>query len=226
MRRWTRPAAALLTLALLATAFVRLGPWLVVDDPLAKATAVVVLNGELPRSREAARLYHEGWAPEIWLTQRPDVATDAPSALRGDLVDSGTRDSIRVLLALGVTRAAIHVLPGAIAGTRDELRLAAEELRRRGEQAVILVTSRAHTRRTRWLWWLTVGDAPVARVRGARETSTLTRWWESGEERWHVGHEVAGLLWAPVEAVGARLNGRRPPSGPRAAEPAGAAVGR
>jgi len=45
------------------------GRWLVVEDPLVKARAIVVLSGAMPlRAIEAGKLYREGYAPEIWLT--------------------------------------------------------------------------------------------------------------------------------------------------------------
>src|SRR5271168_3297338 len=46
-----------------------LGRWLVVEDPLEKAQAIVVLSGDMPlRASEAAKLYREGYAPSVWLT--------------------------------------------------------------------------------------------------------------------------------------------------------------
>jgi uncharacterized SAM-binding protein YcdF (DUF218 family) len=55
--------------------FFGIGRWLVVEDPLEKAQAIVVLNGRLPvRAVEAARLYRAGYAPEIWLTRTKEPA--------------------------------------------------------------------------------------------------------------------------------------------------------
>ena len=72
MRRFV-PAAAgiLIVIALLVFACLRhLGEWLVVDDPLQKSTAIVVMGGGVPfRAMEAARIFHEGWAPKLWLTR-------------------------------------------------------------------------------------------------------------------------------------------------------------
>src|SRR5260370_41882838 len=56
-------------LVLAAVIFFGLGRWLVVEDPLVKAQAIVVLSGAMPlRAIEAAKLYREGYAPKIWLT--------------------------------------------------------------------------------------------------------------------------------------------------------------
>ena len=62
----------LVMLALMAGAafwaFRKVGRWLVDPDPLQHARAIVVLSGRLPfRSMEAAEVYRQGWAPEVWL---------------------------------------------------------------------------------------------------------------------------------------------------------------
>src|SRR6266704_6021266 len=69
-RRWIIVAAAASSLAALAlAAFSSVGRWLVVEDPLAKARAIAVLSGRMPvRAMEAAKLYRQGYAPEVWLT--------------------------------------------------------------------------------------------------------------------------------------------------------------
>jgi len=46
------------------------GAYLVVEDVLEPASAIVVLGGRAPlRTLEAARLYKDGWAPRIVLNQ-------------------------------------------------------------------------------------------------------------------------------------------------------------
>jgi hypothetical protein len=46
-----------------------IGQWLMVADPLEPAKAIVVLSGRVPfRALEAASIYREGLAPEVWLT--------------------------------------------------------------------------------------------------------------------------------------------------------------
>src|SRR5260370_6839736 len=49
--------------------FFGVGRWLVVEDPLEKARAIAVLSGRMPlRAIEAAKLYRQGYAPEVWPT--------------------------------------------------------------------------------------------------------------------------------------------------------------
>lgn len=46
------------------------GAYLVVEDALQPASAILVLNGESPlRALEAAKIYKEGWAPKVILNQ-------------------------------------------------------------------------------------------------------------------------------------------------------------
>ena len=64
--------ASLVVLGFLAAAtvwaFRNLGRWLVVDDTLQPARAIVVLSGLIPfRAMEAAEIYCQGRAPEIWM---------------------------------------------------------------------------------------------------------------------------------------------------------------
>jgi len=66
-RLWVAAAGFLLLAALFA--FINVGRWLSVEDPLEKADAIAVLSGRMPgRALEAARIYKGGYAPEVWLT--------------------------------------------------------------------------------------------------------------------------------------------------------------
>jgi uncharacterized SAM-binding protein YcdF (DUF218 family) len=52
--------------AAVAWGVMRLGQWLVVEDPLATAYAIVVLSGRMPeRAMEAARLYQHDFAARV-----------------------------------------------------------------------------------------------------------------------------------------------------------------
>src|SRR5215472_4631170 len=58
-------------------AFLNAGSWLIREDPLAPAQAVVVLSGGLPdRALAAAEIFERGQAREVWLThpQQPGAA--------------------------------------------------------------------------------------------------------------------------------------------------------
>ena len=58
------------------------GRWLIVCDPLQRSTAIAVMGGELPyRAMEAAAIYRQGWAPEVWVSH-DDLDADVDSAMR------------------------------------------------------------------------------------------------------------------------------------------------
>src|SRR5712692_2840993 len=135
-------------LVLAAVILFGLGRWLVVEDPLVKAQAIVVLSGAMPlRAIEAAKLYREGYAPEIWLT----YSTEPGETLEEMGIPFSGEDYYNklVLIHEGVPPGAIHVLEPPIVNTADEIKVAAAALARGKGEAVILVTTKAHTRRVR-----------------------------------------------------------------------------
>jgi len=122
------------------------GHWLVVTDPLVHAQAVVVLSGHVPfRAMEAASIYRQGWAPEVWLTKTIRPAEEGALAQLGIGVVRGETYNREVLERLGVP-------PDAIRNTEEEVQLIAHELKRAGGERVILVTSKPHTRRVKTIW--------------------------------------------------------------------------
>src|SRR5438309_8007775 len=109
--------------------FFGIGRWLVAEDPLGKARAIVVLSGAMPmRAIEAAKLYREGYAPEVWLnhsTEPGETLEEMGIPFTGeDLYNS------LVLIHEGVPAEAIHVLEPPIVNTADEIRVVASALAR------------------------------------------------------------------------------------------------
>jgi len=198
-RRWIIVAAAASSLAALAlAAFSSVGRWLVVEDPLAKARAIAVLSGRMPvRAIEAAKLYRQGYAPQVWLTRsvEPGESLQAMGlAYAGEEVYSA-----RVLIHEGVPAEAIHVLAPPIVNTADEVRAVSAALAQDQDRSVILVTSKTHTRRVRLLWRKLAPRNCRAMVRAAREDPFDPRhWWRSSGDALEVVREVLGLLnaWA------------------------------
>jgi uncharacterized SAM-binding protein YcdF (DUF218 family) len=120
--------------------------WLVREDPLTEATAIAVLSGNIPtRALEAARLYHDGYAKEIWLTH-PCAHADVLEVL-GIYYSRGSDFNVWVLWEQGVPAKAIHVLDAPIVNTAEELDVISAALKAAGGQRVIVVTNKAHTRR-------------------------------------------------------------------------------
>jgi uncharacterized SAM-binding protein YcdF (DUF218 family) len=196
-----RLVAAVLAVALVVAGlglFLGVGRWLVAEGPLEKAQAIVVLSGGIPiRAIEAARLYHAGYAPEIWLT-RP-VQPDASLAPMGIPNSGEDFFNARVLEHEGVPSGAIHVLEPAINNTVDEVRATAAELFGEHGSVVIIVTTKAHTRRVGRLWRQLAADRGRAVVRATpADPFDAAHWWRSTHDALDVVREVLGLLnaWA------------------------------
>lgn len=178
--------------------FLAVGRWLVVEDPLEKARAIVVLSGAMPiRAVEAAKLYREGYAPEIWLTHSAE-----PAATLGEMGISFAGEdyyNTRVLMHEGVPAGTIRVLDPPIVNTADELNAIAVALAKEKDRTAILVTTKAHTRRVRLLWKRLGSGRGSAIVRGSSADSfDPWRWWRTTSDALDVVREVLGLMnaWA------------------------------
>ncbi len=180
------------------------GKWLVREDPLQQATAIVVLSGNIPtRALEAAELYHQGYAKEIWLTH-PDPHDDALKLL-GISHPSEDDFNIRVLRRAGVPAKAIHVLETPIINTVEELEVISESLKEKGGQRVIVVTNTSHTRRVHILWDKFFASRGQLITHGIPDDDYVAdHWWRDSGSMSQVTHEVMGICnaWAglPVQA--------------------------
>jgi uncharacterized SAM-binding protein YcdF (DUF218 family) len=191
-------AVVLASVFLAVVCFLGVGRWLVVEDPLAKAQAIAVLSGGMPiRAKEAAKLYREGYAPEIWLTH----STEPGETLATMSIPFEGEDyyNARVLIHEGVPSGAIHVLEPPIVNTADEIKVIASALAREKDRTVIVVTTKAHTRRVRLLWRKAASGRGNAIVRAASgDPFDAPRWWRHTGDALDVVREVLGLLnaWA------------------------------
>ena len=182
-----------------------IGQWLMVADPLEPAKAIVVLSGRVPfRAMEAAAIYGDGLAPEVWLTNEAISPEEQALGRMGVAVVRGEAYNREVLERLGVKPEAIRLLGDSVWNTADEVRLIAAELRRVGGDRVIIVTSKVHSRRVRATWAAIVGASPKAIIRYAREEPYGRRnWWRNTRDALDVSREVFGLMnvWAglPVQ---------------------------
>lgn len=175
-----------------------LGRWLVVNAPLEKADAILVLSGGLPeRALEAARIYKQGFAPQVWLTHSTEPGATLEKYAVGytgeDVYDK------RLLMHEGVPESAIRVLEPPVVNTADEVRVAGSELRKQPLRKIIIVTSKVHTRRARTIWRRIAGGDGTAIVRAASDDQfDAGRWWQTTTGALDVLREVLGLLnaWA------------------------------
>ncbi len=186
--------------------FFGVGRWLVAEDPLGKASAILVLSGALPmRAVEAAKLYREGYAPEVWLTH----STEPAETLEEMGIRFAGEDHYNALVLIheGVPAEAIQILAPPIVNTADEIKVAASALARAKGDAVILVTTKVHTRRVGLLWRRLASGQGRAIVRGASADPFDPRhWWRSTTDALDVVREVLGVLnaWAGLPLHPAR----------------------
>lgn len=124
-----------------------LATYLIVERPLERADAIIVLSGSAvfrERTKLAAELYKRGVAPRIFITDdggRAGWLDQEQTNLPFD--DLEKRD----LIAKGVPVEAITVLPGVVSGTDDEAKAAAAQIDRDPIRSLLVVTSAYHSRR-------------------------------------------------------------------------------
>ncbi len=202
LRHWRtrRLVLGLLGAALLCALlfFLFVGRWLVLEDPLEKAQAIVVLSGRMPlRAMEAAKLYREGYAPKVWLTH----SAEPGASLKAMGVSFIGEDvyNVQVLMHEGVPADAIHLLEPPIINTADELAAVSTALAEEKGGTAIIVTSKVHTRRVRILWNRLAAGRGRALVRAASDDPfEPRRWWRTTGDALDVVREFLGILnaWA------------------------------
>jgi len=170
------------------------GRWLVVEDPLEKTQAIVVLSGRMPlRALEAAKLYRDGYAPKIWLTHSTE-----PGATLGAMGISYSGEeayNVQVLKHEGVPADAIQVLEPPIVNTADELEAVSAALTQEKNKTIIIVTSKVHTRRVRILWHRIAKGRGQAIVHAASDDPFVPgKWWRTTGDALDVVREFLGIL--------------------------------
>ena len=182
----------------LLTVFLNLGRWLIVEDPLTHAAAIAVLSGRMPaRALEAARIYHTGYAPEVWLTHSIE-----PGATLAELSVPYTGEDIYnklILIHEGVPESAIRIIAPPIVNTSDEILSIGQNLQQQTDRKVIIVTSKVHTRRAKSLWNRLSAKSGQAIIRGVSDDPfDPAHWWRNTSDVLDVVREMLGLLnvWA------------------------------
>ena len=201
-RAWIA-AAALVVIIAAAWAIRGVGQWLVVQDALEPAQAIVVLSGRMPvRAREAAEIYREGFAAQVWIT-RPASPEEELRQMGIGFVGEEFYNQ-RVLIQLGVPTDAIRVLDKPVINTEQEVLEISDALRQEGGSKVIVVTTKPHTRRVKAIWKRLVGNSPRLMVRYASQDGyDGAHWWRHTSDALDVVRELLGLAnaWAgfPVQ---------------------------
>ena len=174
-RCWLLGAAWLLRAPLLTG----LAKTWVVDEPLEKADAIVIL-GSRPdlRAIEAARLYHQGLAPKILYM---DVKL-SPSSEIG-IIPSEREQTRRLLLSNNVPESALTAIGNSVSSTYDVSLAVRDWTARTSLHSIIIPTDLSHTRRARWVFRkeLSELDAQV-RVHAIQPKEySVSNWWQHEE---------------------------------------------
>ncbi len=173
------------------------GAYLVVEDVLEPASAIVVLGGRAPlRALEAARLYKDGWAPKIILNQALRRETFyALSSLGIDLVEEYQCER-EALLHSGVPEDAIMVIEEEVENTLAELRAVLRSFYPPKETTLIIVTSNYHTRRTAAIWNHLTDGQVKGLIQWSRSDPSFdtTTWWKNRNSIKYLVNEYMGLI--------------------------------
>jgi len=177
--RWAVAAGITIALTpLIAWAAARL---LVVNSPLQKADAIVVMSGSATfqeRARHAAALYNEGRAPGIVLTNDHLKSSWSPDEQRNPYYCERSRDELR---RAGVPDEKIAVIIVPITGTYDEAVRLKEYAETQQLRSLLVVTSSYHSRRAFWtfrrVFQGTGKSIGIDPAEPGRETPGAATWW-------------------------------------------------
>ncbi|HXQ72262.1 MAG TPA: YdcF family protein [Pyrinomonadaceae bacterium] len=134
---------------------------LIIEAPLARADAIVVLGGSAnyqERAREAARLLREGRAPIILLTNDNLRGPWSSVEQRNPFFYERSFDEIE---NAGVPADKIDVLMQPVSHTHEEAELVRQYALDRGFRSVLVVTSAYHSRRALWTFSRVFRDTDI-----------------------------------------------------------------
>jgi uncharacterized SAM-binding protein YcdF (DUF218 family) len=154
---------------------------LIVEKPLARADAILVLGGAATfqeRTQKAAEVYRKGISPKILLTDDGGQAGWSQVEQRNPKFVELARKS---LIEQGVPAEKIEILQPTVEGTIDEARVFIDKARAENLKSVLLVTSAYHTRRALWTFTkVSAGNDVEIGIEAARtgiQTPTPFYWW-------------------------------------------------
>jgi len=151
----------------------------IVDDPLKKADAIVVLGGGLDtRPFAAARLFSNGYAPTI-LVLNTKVS---PSELLEVQVPQ-TELTKQILTRQAVPSQCIVKIGNQVSSTFEEAMAVKDWLKISGAKRIIVPTDLFHTRRVKWLFrkQLNESHAAVCVITVPSVKYDLSNWWQHEE---------------------------------------------
>jgi len=191
--------------ALGAYGFLQLGAFLVAEDPIQKADAILVLAGtSMTRALEAADLHAAGYSPRIVLSREPLDGGELALAGRGIPLTDTTERVRDVFVKLGIAGDAILIPDRVHNSTAAEAITLRELSAAHGWRRVIVVTSKYHLRRAGFAFRRELdGTGVQVLMRGSRyDGADPSRWWRRRNDLRDVFPEVPKLV-AYVLGLGA-----------------------
>ena len=173
-----------------------MGRYLITEHPLAKADLILVLGGEpFLRVPEGARVYHEGYAPKILLTNEPKPKGTEDLLRLGIRMPDNQQNAFTILEALHVPQSAVLAIQERANSTRAEMQAVARFLKSQPARTLIIVTSKSHTTRAYKIFSAGLGSRfrlimhPVP-----NDPFDPTRWWRERRDAKEVLHEYQALV--------------------------------
>jgi uncharacterized SAM-binding protein YcdF (DUF218 family) len=128
--------------------FFELGNWLIVNDELKEADAIVVLMGS-PGDRilEAKDIYSNSYSEKIIFIEDNDPGRKEIKS-RGIILPNDAIKNKSIALQLGISDSVITIIPGNANSTYDEAKILLNYLNNKPEiESIIIVSSSYHMRR-------------------------------------------------------------------------------
>jgi uncharacterized SAM-binding protein YcdF (DUF218 family) len=187
-----------------------IGRYLVTEDPLKHADAVVVLAGDggVARTLEAVRLYQDGYAPRIILTHQILPRGYEALARFGISVPEERDIQWMVLKGMRIPRAAVLQISERANSTDAEMRALVRFMDQQRVGSVILVTSKSHSTRARKILSRTSGGRITIISRPTRyDAFDPDAWWRSRRDAKEVFQEYPKLVNYWMQGVVSVLTG-------------------
>ena len=191
MTVYRRSALFLVLLFVLAVSYIgscrRAGSWLAKEDVPGQADAIILLMGNFPeRVLQVCDTWESGLADSIIIVEE-SMGAFATLESRGASIVSNSEQAAVSLVALGIPRDNIVVLPGNARSTMDEAYAVGKYLAGNSEaDTLILVSSPAHMRRAHMIFKRTLKTMNKPVVIGCKPSNYSSfngvKWWRRKED--------------------------------------------
>jgi len=163
------------------------GESLVVEDPLEKSDAIIILSGDNfygDRATRAAELFRQKLAPVV-------VASGVRRRPNAGIAELMIHD----LIERGVPRENILPFPQDADNTREEAQFLQKLVQEKNWKSVIVVTSNYHTRRAKYIFGRIFANSVTLRMAAARDADyDPEHWWEHRKSVKRYFHEILGSV--------------------------------